>query len=138
MSTPITSEVKLILGGIAAAILIVALGVGIWIVNGWRLDSKARKADKETIGRMDREAEATQETTAALGDAVEDSHRLDIHIDQARGETTRRYEELRNENASVRDAADRAIPDELRALARARRESRDRSGGAEDRSGDDR
>jgi hypothetical protein len=115
---------RLLAAGIALALLI-------WLgftVAGWRQDAAEAKA---ALAQANAQAKATSAIAADAGQAQQERQALDITIHQSRAESERAFEELRRANPSIAAYADEPIPDGLRELARARRESRERSRGAE-------
>lgn len=118
---------------IAIWILVAVLvAIAVWQVRQWRADAK------EGAARI----EARDETAAAAGAIAEDltstttdQQRVEVQISADTRQLAIDLESLRRENPTVEHWLSGPIPDELRELARKRREARDRLTGAADGGG---
>lgn len=110
-------------------LLAVLLAVAFFTIKGWRDDAKTRG---EAIEKRDATATATTGIAQDLGEATAQSRAVEVHISNDTRALTAALEALRNEKPNVDAWLDAPVPDELRQLAREKRESRDRLGLAAD------
>ena len=113
-------------------LLAIVLVVAVLQVRQWREDAKA---GAERIEARDATAGATSGIAADLTTTTTDQQRVEVRITADTRQLAIDLETLRRENPSVDYWMRGDIPGELRELARARREARDRLGAAAPGSG---
>lgn len=110
--------------------LLAVLVLGAWFtITGWREDAKISTAALEQSTAT---AAATTGIATDLGQATADRDQVQVHITNDTRALTAAVEALRNEKPNVDAWLDAPVPDELRDLARQRREARDRLRAAAD------
>lgn len=113
---------------IAYVLLLLVLGIGGW----WVYDRVQDAAEAETaLSQANATAGATEATTGALSGLQTETQRVEVVVTQTRADTARAIQELSNADPTVADLRARPIDQRMRDIARARREARDRSAGAE-------
>lgn len=115
-------------------VLLAVIGLLIWAgytINGWRVAAGVNGASVEQLNRT---GEATTNIAKDVSAAVQDNAVKEDAVTTTRIEHVHKYEALKNENKDVRDYVTRPVPEQLRELAKARRESRERLGSS--KSGD--
>lgn len=114
---------------LAGVLVLVVLLFVVLQVRQWRADAQAAPA---RIEARDATAGATTGIAADLGEASEEQHQVEVRIITDTRQLQTRLETIRRESPTVDAALAAPIPVELRELARARREARDRLGAAAD------
>jgi hypothetical protein len=116
-------EIRAVVYGLLLALLVGA---------GWYVKERLQAAEEAeaALSEANSQAAATAATTDALGGVQTETQRVEVVVTQTRAEAARAIQELSDADPTV--AALRATPilDSLRAIARERREARDRSSGA--------
>jgi len=115
-----------ILAGVLLAVVLLFI---VLQVRQWRADAKEAPA---RIEARDATAGATTDIAADLGAATDEQHQVEVRIITDTRQLQTRLETIRRESPTVDAALATPIPVELRELARARREARDRLGAAAD------
>lgn len=112
---------------IASLVLTIALAVimtlGAQTIWGWRkaaMQNEQRGATMATTSGILKDGEASEK----------ENTKREVGVDSARQSYRQGVEEARDEDQTVRDFGDAAVPDRLRLLACERRRARDRLGGA--------
>lgn len=109
-------------------LVLVGLGYAGYKINSWRI---AAEKNGNAVEQLNRTGQATTDIAKDVAAAVGDTAVKEGAVTTTRIEHVHKYEVLRNENKDVRDYTNRAVPMQLRELAKARRESRERLGSNE-------
>lgn len=122
------AQLASLLKGIAAALLLGAL-----LAIGWYYRSAVQRAEaaETALSQANATAGATEATTGALSGVQTETQRVEVVVTQGRADAARAIQELSNADPTVADLRARPIDQRMRDIARARREARDRSAGAE-------
>lgn len=123
--TPQTAAAQLLARVLAALLLLGALLALTYQVYRWRDDAKT---GAERIEARDRTSEAASGIAGDLGTTTTDQQRVEVRITADTRQLAIDLETLRRESPTVDDWLRAPVPDELRQLARARREARERLG----------
>lgn len=116
--------------------LIALFVVGLWLSGKWVYDTyQDKKTLQSAVDQQVRTGESTSTITSATGAALNGRQIIEFKFTQDRATYTQAYEDLRNEDASVRVYTDTPVPAQLRELAKNRRLSRDGLGGDQTGSG---
>jgi endonuclease/exonuclease/phosphatase (EEP) superfamily protein YafD len=113
-------------------VVLVALVLAALLGLGWYYRSAVARAEpaEAALSEATATAQATTATTGALGEAQTDTQRVEVVVTQGRAAAAQAVQELSNADPSVRELRALPIPDQLRDIARQRREARDRPAGA--------
>lgn len=111
---------------VLAALLIIAGYLSYHTVSKWKAGYDANKANTATATAVEK---STSAVVADFTNVTDGSRAREAGVDQARQQYIVLREELHNANPTVASFDDAPVPDELRQLARARREARERLGG---------
>jgi hypothetical protein len=116
-------EIRAVVYGLLLALLVGA---------GWYVKERLQAAEEAeaALSEANAKAQATAATTDALGGVQTETQRVEVVVTQTRAEAARAIQELSDADPTVAALRATAIPDSLRAIARERREDRDRSSGA--------
>lgn len=122
------AQLILLLRVIAVVVVLAAIG---WGVQTYR-DALERAQEAEAaLSQANATAGATAATTGALSGVQTETQRVEVVVTQTRADAARAIQELSNADPTVADLRARPIDQRMRDIARARREARDRSAGAE-------
>jgi hypothetical protein len=116
-------EIRAVVYGLLLALLVGA---------GWYVKERLQAAEEAeaALSEANAQAAATAATTDALGGVQTETQRVEVVVTQTRAEAARAIQELSDADPTVAALRATPIPDSLRAIARERREARDRSPGA--------
>jgi hypothetical protein len=121
-------QLALLLRGIAAVVVLAAIG---WGVHTYRSAIERAEVAEAALSQATATATATAATTGALIGVQTETQRVEVVVTQGRAAAAIAVQELSDADPTVSDLRARPIPHGLRDIARARREARDRSAGAE-------
>lgn len=121
-------QLALLLRVIAAVVVLAAIG---WGVHTYRSAIERAEVAEAALSQATATAGATAATTGALSGVQTETQRVEVVVTQTRADAARAIQELSDADPTVADLRATRIPDRLRDIARARREARDRSAGAE-------
>lgn len=112
---------------IGYAVILAVLGI---LAFTWFSNRDARKALTTQVEQAERTEQATKEIIEDADEKIVIVRETEVVVADAREAYQRGYEDAKRSTPDVADWADQPVPQQLRDLARERRQARERSGGS--------